>query len=704
MSITQPLHGTSPSGNLGCPNCNAALPSHATFCSSCGERIDTRKNEEQWIDNESEVDINTRYHITSLIRRRPYVNLFFAIDNQQSALGEQRMLAIRDIDITSLSDEVQTSAIEVVQREYDLLRRSSMPYVMPVIAFRYFQSHLFIITGWPFASSQLQSGEAGTKNTDIDQHLHTLQDLLQSGIGLPGEQVVLNWMNYLCHALDKLHSSQIVIGDLDPYTIILDRNSYDSRPALMVSWIPSQLRSLLPPTSAMTHMSYFTAPEALLGKPEPRSDIYSLGAIFYLLLTGMAPDMDLSAVQSEDIDEEPVSRPRHRLRSPKELNPRISSSMDECVMRALSIDPTDRFASARAMAIALLNPPAVVQSRSKLPKTPPTNTENSEEQDANVETVRIVPLSQKNLRRWQSSSSRQHIPNRPRLQTTTSQIEGPSISSLSSLPETSPEASEPTATSSTATSRERLSESTIQPVAEKEEEEQPRSNSKEIEERTELESPTGQAAGNTAIPQVKKPSLWQRIKGLLQRKVSPLQLTKEPLAEAETQQEETDTSFLKQIQRMLLGEQRHTITASVIIETPLRVQPNQEYNVRIHLIGRDEPGEQAALKRGTEPAGLSALVHGDQVIIEVRSALHHNYAYIVQQAAVTLPGRGYAAEVTIPMHPLPSGTGGRRDRLHIFFMDEQRRPLYEKPFVVELFVSSLVQFGREGHNVLTIPF
>jgi hypothetical protein len=41
--------------------------------------------------------------------------------------------------------------------------------------------------------------------------------------------------------------------------------------------------------------------------------------------------------------------------------------------------------------------------------------------------------------------------------------------------------------------------------------------------------------------------------------------------------------------------------------------------------------------------------------------------------------------------------------LHIFFMDEMRRPLYEKPFIVELFISYLVQPGREGHNVLTIP-
>ncbi len=102
--------------------------------------------------------------------------------------------------------------------------------------------------------------------------------------------------------------------------------------------------------------------------------------------------------------------------------------------------------------------------------------------------------------------------------------------------------------------------------------------------------------------------------------------------------------------------------------------------------------------------GLSSLVEGDLVSIQVRSALYQNYAYVVQKATVQIPENGYAAEVTIPMHPLSHGPSGRRDRLHIFFMDERRRSLYEKPFVIELFISHLVQPGREGHNVLTIPF
>ena len=167
--------------------------------------------------------------------------------------------------------------------------------------------------------------------------------------------------------------------------------------------------------------------------------------------------------------------------------------------------------------------------------------------------------------------------------------------------------------------------------------------------------------------------------------------------------ENAETSFLKRLQHFFMGEQQHSTTAAALIETPLRVQPKQNYSIRIHVMGREEPTLPPGAKRDTPAAGLSALIHGEVIHIEVRSTLYQNLAYIVQRAGLQLPGQGYAAEVTIPMQSPTSSRGGRRERLHIFFTDEMGNPLYEKPFIVELFVSPLVQPGREGHHVLPIP-
>ncbi len=170
-----------------------------------------------------------------------------------------------------------------------------------------------------------------------------------------------------------------------------------------------------------------------------------------------------------------------------------------------------------------------------------------------------------------------------------------------------------------------------------------------------------------------------------------------------TSPKEAAIAWFQQLQRIMLGEQQRSVMAAAIIESPMRVQPDRVFTLRLHIMGRDESAFAPGTEKGDQYAGLSSLLHGDTISIEVRSVLNQSYAYIVQQATVTIPAAGYVAEVMIPMQPLSNSPSGRRDRLHIFILDGQRRPLYEKPFVVEVFVSHLVKRGQEGHHVLTIP-
>ncbi len=160
--------------------------------------------------------------------------------------------------------------------------------------------------------------------------------------------------------------------------------------------------------------------------------------------------------------------------------------------------------------------------------------------------------------------------------------------------------------------------------------------------------------------------------------------------------------FIQQrIQHVFLGERN--ITAAAIIETPLRVQPGQHYAVRINLIGRDEPALPSGVQEEAPLAGLSALAQGELVHIEVRTAIVQKDVSVVQQVDVYIPRHNYMAEVTLPMHPRSHEPRGQRERVHIFFMDKMYRPLYEKPFVIELFISPLVKCGHEGYYALPIP-
>ena len=628
MSMLQTTTEHSPSGKLHCPQCNTELPPQAMFCRSCGQRIGKEKKDAApWND---EIDGSKRYRTTSLLRRRPYVSLYFAMDSYQ-----QRMVAIRDIDVSSLDDEAQAKAIESVQDEYDQLRRQPTTLVMPVIDLLMKQNHLLTVARQPIF------GRDRENKTNI--RLRTLQDFLQSGVGLPAEVVAVNWVSGLCQAVEHLHAQQIVIGDLDPDAIVLSDDDNQSQPMLMVSWLPSKIRALLPrisegePASATSEATGFSAPEALLGKVEPIADVYSLGAILYFLLTGTTPD-------------NPMQLMHHPLRSPRELNSRVSSDIDAIVMRALSFEWSERFPSAQALAEALSK-----QQASQAPNGQVTarsaggNGKDVQwmDQIAGIDTIDISPLSQAEFVRWEATQSQM---NSRRLSAST--VEG----TIQQISETGDALSVPGQTA---------------------------------------ESSSGAPGGDDSEIGVSLLSQrFRQITGILP--VIPRTSREQALAGSEG-------SLLKQIQRVVLGEQQHSTAAAAIIETPMRVQPNRQYNIRIRLMGRDEASNPPGTKKGIVPRGLSAQAHGDQVYIEVRSALHENFTYIVQQAAVDIPALSYVAEVVIPMQPFGGQSNGRRERLHIVFMDEMHRPLYTKPFVIELFVSHLVQSGREGHHVLPIP-
>lgn len=82
------------------------------------------------------------------------------------------------------------------------------------------------------------------------------------------------------------------------------------------------------------------------GGTDPRSDIYSLGATLYHLLTGHAPDDAITrAMQTPD-----------PLRSPQDYKPDLSPQVAEAIMRALALRPEGRFPDVRQFRDALMEP------------------------------------------------------------------------------------------------------------------------------------------------------------------------------------------------------------------------------------------------------------------------------------------------------------------------------------------------------------
>jgi tRNA A-37 threonylcarbamoyl transferase component Bud32 len=93
-------------------------------------------------------------------------------------------------------------------------------------------------------------------------------------------------------------------------------------------------------TGSVVGTSHYIAPEQARGQPvDPRTDVYSLGAVLYELVTGEVPFPGESfvAVALRHVNEPPPSAREHR--------PDVSPRLDGAVGRAMAKDPAQRFRS-----------------------------------------------------------------------------------------------------------------------------------------------------------------------------------------------------------------------------------------------------------------------------------------------------------------------------------------------------------------------
>ncbi len=151
----------------------------------------------------------------------------------------------------------------------------------------------------------------------------------------------------VARAVDALHARGIIHRDLKPHNIMVRP---DGEPVVMDFGLARSLaasRRLTEKGQVLGTPSYMS-PEQVRGQKElgPATDVYSLGVIFYQLLTGRVPfEGDVMAVFAQILhaDPEPPSR----------LRPGLDARVEAICLRALAKRPEDRFPGMAAFAAAL---------------------------------------------------------------------------------------------------------------------------------------------------------------------------------------------------------------------------------------------------------------------------------------------------------------------------------------------------------------
>ena len=268
--------------------------------------------------------LDDRFELAELVARSYQAQIFKARDRRT---GE--MVAVK---APLLAVESDMAGFERFQREEQIGARLDHPSVLRFIP--------VADKSRPYLVMEFIEGE-------------TLNDLMMRSGRLPEAEVV-RIAGVVCEALDYLHRQGIAHRDIKPENIIL---CPDGRYRLIDFGLACTARTrrlTFAKLSSVMGTPDYIAPERAQGKRgDHRSDVYSLGAILYQMVTGVPPfegENPFVVMNARLISDPP---------SPRSRRPDLSPALEETILHAMERDPRRRIESARALRAELEHPETV---------------------------------------------------------------------------------------------------------------------------------------------------------------------------------------------------------------------------------------------------------------------------------------------------------------------------------------------------------
>ena len=175
----------------------------------------------------------------------------------------------------------------------------------------------------------------------------SLQDRLAAGPLAP--RVAAEIVQQVADAVEYAHQRGIIHRDLKPGNILLD---VDGKPRVTDFGLAKHTAddSGLTMTGQILGTPAYMPPEQARSQHDqvgPRSDVYSLGAVLYALLTGRPPFQAASRdeIIRQLLHDEPLP--------PRKLNPSIPADLETIALKCLEKEPARRYSSAQELAADL---------------------------------------------------------------------------------------------------------------------------------------------------------------------------------------------------------------------------------------------------------------------------------------------------------------------------------------------------------------
>ena len=188
----------------------------------------------------------------------------------------------------------------------------------------------------------------------------TLKRFIQESGALRPEiasQIIIRVLAALQHA----HQNGVVPRDIKPQNILIDKEGTGKVADFGIARMANAQTVNQSDENVMGSVYYFSPEQARGAAVDARSDIYSVGVVFYEMLTGRVPftgDTPV-AIAMQHLQTPPTP--------PNEVNPSVSSALDFVVLHAMEKKPRRRYQTAEEMLrdvrLALEHPDTILAAR-----------------------------------------------------------------------------------------------------------------------------------------------------------------------------------------------------------------------------------------------------------------------------------------------------------------------------------------------------
>lgn len=221
---------------------------------------------------------------------------------------DNKLCVVKEAVVPASADkEAKEKALEMFEREAQILTTLNHPRIAKVLDHFLEQGHHYMVLEY-------------LDGKDLRKFVKER--------GPQNENVVLRWTIQIAEILDYLHklNPPIVHRDLTPDNLVLEASG---NVALIDFGAANEFIGTA--TGTLVGKQSYISPDQFRGKATPVSDLYSLGATMFFLLTGKDPEaLSVSHVKLE--------------------NQSVSQELDELVSQLTALDPEHRITSAEEVA------------------------------------------------------------------------------------------------------------------------------------------------------------------------------------------------------------------------------------------------------------------------------------------------------------------------------------------------------------------